>query len=105
MCKNSPRYKRTRNFEPCGHAESKKTQKFVFRSALRPNQISFSHSQDPNLTSARFLDDEEIVTYLARLLAQLITPPPRRPGLVHVISSAEIAVTIRLPSVPFRFGN
>jgi hypothetical protein len=30
-----------------GHAESKKTQKFVFRSALRPNQISFSHSQDP----------------------------------------------------------
>jgi hypothetical protein len=22
-------------------------QKFVFRSALRPNQISFSHSQDP----------------------------------------------------------
>jgi hypothetical protein len=32
---------------PKGHAESKKTQKFVFRSALRPNQISFSHSQDP----------------------------------------------------------
>ena len=31
---------------------SKKTQKFVFRSALRPNQISFSHDQDPNATSA-----------------------------------------------------
>jgi peptidoglycan/xylan/chitin deacetylase (PgdA/CDA1 family) len=29
------------------HAESKKTQKFVFRSTLRPNQISFSHGQDP----------------------------------------------------------
>ena len=28
-----------------GHAESKKTQKFVFRSALRPNQISFSHDK------------------------------------------------------------
>jgi hypothetical protein len=27
-------------------------QKFVFRSALRPNQISFSHSQDPSRTSA-----------------------------------------------------
>jgi hypothetical protein len=52
LCENSTRYKRTRNFEPCGHAESKKTQKFVFRSALRPNQISFSHSQDPQATSA-----------------------------------------------------
>ena len=46
--KNSTRYNRTRNFWPYGHAESKKTQKFVFRSALRPNQISFSHDQDPN---------------------------------------------------------
>ena len=27
-------------------------QKFVFRSALRPNQISFSHNQDPMLTLA-----------------------------------------------------
>jgi hypothetical protein len=35
-----------------GHAESKKTQKFVFRSTLRPNQISFSHNQDPLLTLA-----------------------------------------------------
>ena len=45
MCKNSRRYNRTRNFGLYGHAESKKTQKFVFRSALRPNQISFSHSK------------------------------------------------------------
>jgi len=30
-----------------GHSESKKTQEFIFRSALRPNQISFSHGQDP----------------------------------------------------------
>ena len=51
MCKNSTRYNRTRNFGLYGHAESKKTQKFVFRSALRPNQISFSHSQDPHRTS------------------------------------------------------
>jgi len=47
LCKNSTRCNRTRNFGLCGHAESKKTQKFVFRSALRPNQISFSHDQDP----------------------------------------------------------
>src|SRR5215471_16868326 len=46
LCKNSTRYNRTRNFGLYGHAESKKTQKFVFRSALRPNQISFSHGQD-----------------------------------------------------------
>ena len=31
----------------CGE---QKTQKFVFRSALRPNQISFSHDQDPQPT-------------------------------------------------------
>ena len=51
MCKNSTRYNRTRNFGLCGDAEGKKTEKFVFRSALRPNQISFSHNQDPKLTS------------------------------------------------------
>jgi hypothetical protein len=44
LCENSTRYKRTLNFEACGRAQSKKTQKFVLRSALRPNQISFSHS-------------------------------------------------------------
>src|SRR6516164_2367565 len=47
---NNPADFRTRNFGPYGYAESKKTQKFVFRSALRPNQISFSHSQDPERT-------------------------------------------------------
>jgi hypothetical protein len=46
LCKNSTRYNRTRNFGLYGYAESKKTQKFVFRSALRRNQISFSHGQD-----------------------------------------------------------
>jgi hypothetical protein len=50
MCKNSAQYNRTRNFGLYGHAERKKTQKFVFRSALRPNQISFSHDQDPKAT-------------------------------------------------------
>ena len=58
LCKNSTRYNRTRNFEPYDHAESKKTQKFVFRSALRPNQISFSHSQNPKLPS-QFLVEME----------------------------------------------
>src|SRR5450755_4096717 len=48
LCENSTRYKRTLNFEACGHAQSKKMQKFVLRSALRPNQISFSHSLGQN---------------------------------------------------------
>jgi hypothetical protein len=43
-------YSRTRNFAAYGHPENEKTQKFVFRAALRPNQISFSHSQDPKAT-------------------------------------------------------
>jgi hypothetical protein len=44
VCENSARYNRTQNFEAWGHAQSKKMQKFVLRSALRPNRISFSHS-------------------------------------------------------------
>jgi hypothetical protein len=52
MCKNSERYNRTWNFGLYGHAESEKTQQFAFRPALRPNQISFSHSQDPLPTLA-----------------------------------------------------
>ena len=47
----SARYNRTRNFEACDHARSKKTQKFILRSLLRPNQISFSHNLDPKRTS------------------------------------------------------
>jgi hypothetical protein len=31
------------NFEACGRTESEKTQKFVLRTVLRPNQIQFSH--------------------------------------------------------------
>jgi hypothetical protein len=38
-CENSTRYKRTLNFEACGHAQSEKTQKLVLRSALRPNHF------------------------------------------------------------------
>jgi hypothetical protein len=47
LCEKSARYKCTLNFDGCGHAESKTTQKFVLRTALRPNQIRFSHSLDP----------------------------------------------------------
>ena len=47
LCENSTRYNRTRNFGLYGHAETKKTQKVVFLSVLRPNQISFSHGQGP----------------------------------------------------------
>jgi hypothetical protein len=52
LCENSLRYKRTRNFEACGHAHSKKTQKFTLCSALRPNQIRFSHSLGQNPTTS-----------------------------------------------------
>jgi len=52
LCENFARYDRTRNFEACGHAQSKKTQKFILRSLLRPNQISFSHSLGQNPTNA-----------------------------------------------------
>src|SRR5262245_14105061 len=50
LCKNSTRYNSTRNFGLCGDAESEKTEKFVGRPALGPNQISFSHDQDPERT-------------------------------------------------------
>jgi hypothetical protein len=45
LCENSARYDRTRNIEACGYVQSKKSQKFVVRSALGRNQFSFSHSQ------------------------------------------------------------
>jgi hypothetical protein len=51
LCENVERYDCTRNFEACGQVQSKKMQKLVFCSALGPNQISFSHSQDPQETS------------------------------------------------------
>jgi hypothetical protein len=44
LCERSSRYICTLNFERCGHVESKKALKFVLRTALRPNQIEFSHS-------------------------------------------------------------
>jgi hypothetical protein len=50
LCKNSTRYNHTPQFGLYGHSESNKSQKFVFRSVLRPIRISFSHDQDPLLT-------------------------------------------------------
>jgi hypothetical protein len=38
LCKNSKRYHRTRNFEPCGHAQSKKT--VVMRRAKKRKDLS-----------------------------------------------------------------
>ena len=52
MCENSTRYNRTRNFGLYGHAESKKTQKFVFRSALRPIRFRF-HTTKTQVRKAR----------------------------------------------------
>ena len=37
-------------------AGCEKTQKFVFRSALEPNQFSFPHSQDPKQTSLAIVE-------------------------------------------------
>jgi hypothetical protein len=79
LCENSTRYNRTRNFGLYGHAESKKTQKFVFRSALRPNQISFSHGQDPKATSrlsgAPLADNFTVLGLIANLIVVLGRPP------------------------------
>ena len=38
------------NFEAYGRVESRKMRKFVLRTALRPNQIEFSHSLGPRPT-------------------------------------------------------
>src|SRR6516165_11064985 len=48
LCENVARYDCTRNVEACGHVQSKKMQKFILRSALRPNQISFLHGLGQN---------------------------------------------------------
>src|SRR6516165_3704018 len=47
LCENVARYDCTRNFEACGHVQIKKMHKFVLRSALRPNEISFLHGLGP----------------------------------------------------------
>jgi hypothetical protein len=52
LCENTTRYKYTGNFEVCGHAQCQANAKFTFCSALRPNQISFSHDQDPERSLA-----------------------------------------------------
>jgi hypothetical protein len=54
LCENSARYNRTRNFEACGHAQSKKTQKFILQTrppalqkrAARPRPQGQTHSPD-----------------------------------------------------------
>src|SRR5271166_5007332 len=81
------RYNRTGNFWPFGNAESKKTQKFVFRSVLRPNQISFSHSQDPSRKLGRqFCCDAQRLAGCKIVSIPPDLPPPiryaalRRPG-------------------------
>ena len=69
LCENFARYNRTRNFEACGHAQSKKTQKFILRSLLRPNQFSFSHSLDPEREApgVRWPGDSRRACYCALL--------------------------------------
>jgi hypothetical protein len=54
-------YNRTRNFGLYGHAESKKNSKIFLPSALRANQISFSHGQDPLRTSALAVREIQII--------------------------------------------
>lgn len=38
------------NFETCGYTENEKRKKIVLRTALRPNQIEFSHGLNPKET-------------------------------------------------------
>ena len=82
LCKNSTRYNRTRNFGLYGHAKSKKTQKFVFRSALRPNQISFSHGQDPELIlpGRQLLHCERLMRLCVGCLTQAVIELNRHAG-------------------------
>jgi hypothetical protein len=65
LCENVARYDCTRNFEACDHVQSKKMQKFVLRSALRPNQISFLHGlgQNLNLPFSRYVSSGQLRTY------------------------------------------
>jgi hypothetical protein len=51
LCENSAWYNHTQNCEAFGRAQSKKQEKFVLRSVLESNQISFSHRLDPEPTS------------------------------------------------------
>src|SRR6516225_638680 len=73
LCENSARYDRTRNFEACGHAQSKKTQKFILRSVLRPNQISFSHSLGQNPTTRSV--PACLLPPAADIVRESLTPP------------------------------
>jgi hypothetical protein len=62
----------TRNFGLYDHAENKKPQKFVFRSALRPNQISFLHCQDSAQTLARTQGDYNFSESIAKLSTSVV---------------------------------
>jgi hypothetical protein len=76
LCENSARYNRTQNFEACGDAQGKKTQKFILRSALRPNQISFSHSLGQNPTNA---PEQTALGSITKSAAALDVPVPLHP--------------------------
>jgi hypothetical protein len=70
----SARYKCTLNFEGCGHAESKKTLKFMLRTALRPNQIEFSHSLGQKQPLPLSASVHAVRTFPLRITAHLQRP-------------------------------
>jgi hypothetical protein len=78
LCEKSARYICTLNFEGCGHAESKKALKFVLRTALRPNQIEFSHSLGHELTHA----PQQTWTWPSIFVPEILQEP-RRPKLIY----------------------
>ena len=43
---------------------------FILRSALRPNQISFSHSLDPKLSFSKLVGCKRQIYYFSVLLSQ-----------------------------------
>ena len=52
----------------------KKTQKFVFRSALRPNQFSFSHGLNPLQTSIVRGNDRKVEIFECATGRQVVPP-------------------------------
>ena len=60
-------------------------QKLVFRSALGPNQISFSHSQDPQET-----DIEELPTPLIHLVGAAQKMAPGFGRMPYLLEAASI---------------
>jgi hypothetical protein len=104
LCKNSTRYNRTRNFGLHSHAESKKMQKFIFRSPLRPNQISFSYGQDPKAKSGKA--DGDSIADGGRPYVQRDPPKPLHVACKSVLmAKTTLSAGARVQRTPIASGD